>query len=352
MGNTTKGTVMVALSGGIDSSVAALLLKEEGYAVRGVTFSTSQGENKENLKLAESIAQDLQIPWQALDLSEEFKEIVIDYFCQEYTSGRTPNPCIICNWKIKFGLLLERARLWGADYLATGHYVLKEYHTANKKFILKKGKDKSKDQSYFLYRLNQEILSQVLFPLGKFKKNQVRLIAERYKLKNHSREESQEICFVPDNNYKAFLTQYLKKEIKRGKFIDREGRILGEHQGIPFYTIGQRRGLGISADRRKYVIEMDKKHNTITLGEEKDLYRKELRLSHLNFISGNLPSQPLKVEAKIRYNCKGSSATIYPQDQNMVLVIFDEPQRAITPGQSAVFYLEDVLLGGGIIEIP
>lgn len=350
MRNTTEKRVIIALSGGIDSAVAAILLKEEGYDLSGITFYTDHQEDKENLKLAENIAQDLQISWQALNLSEEFKKMVIDYFCQEYISGRTPNPCVICNWKIKFGLLLEKAKLWGADYLATGHYARKEYLNENKRFILKKGEDKSKDQSYFLYRLNQAVLSQVLFPLGRLKKDQVRLIAERYKLINQSRKESQEICFIPDNNYKAFLTRYREKGFKGGKFIDRKGKILGEHRGIPFYTIGQRRGLGISADRRKYVLEMDKRKNTITLGEEKDLYRSEMLVSHLNFISGKPPAQPLKVEVKIRYNGQGSSAMICPQNQSRIAVVFDEPQRAIAPGQSAVFYLNDVVLGGGIIE--
>lgn len=353
MTNNPGKRVIVALSGGIDSAVATILLKEEGYTLGAITFYSNQLGNKENLRIAEKIAQDLQIPWQPLDLTKEFQEMVVEYFCQEYLSGRTPNPCVICNWKIKFGLLLEKIKFWEADYLATGHYVGKEYLVENKEFILKKGLDKNKDQSYFLYRLNQTVLSKVLFPLGKLTKDQVRLIAKRYKLKNQYRKESQEICFISDKNYQEFLIQYIKKKIKRGKFIDREGKLLGEHRGIPFYTIGQRRGLGISADSRKYVLKIDDQKNVIILGGEKDLYQNKMLVSELNFISGMVPPQPLKVEVKIRYNSQGSPAMIYPYNQDRqkrILVVFDQPQRAITPGQSAVFYQKDIVLGGGIIE--
>ncbi|GAB4113049.1 MAG: tRNA 2-thiouridine(34) synthase MnmA [Candidatus Caldatribacteriota bacterium] len=353
MKNNPGKRVIVALSGGIDSTVATILLKEKGYTVGGITFFSNQLGNRDNLRIAEKIAQDLQIPWQPLDLTQEFQEIVVEYFCQAYLSGRTPNPCVICNWKIKFGLLLEKIKSWGADYLATGHYVNKEYLAKNKEFILKKGLDKNKDQSYFLYRLNQSVLSKVLFPLGKLTKDQVRLIAKRFNLINQYRKESQEICFISDDNYKEFLVQYIKKKIKRGKFIDREGKLLGEHQGLPFYTIGQRRGLGISANNRKYVLKIDDQRNEIVLGEEKYLYQNKMLVSELNFISGVVPTQPLKVEVKIRYNGQGSPAMIYPSNQDgkkRILVVFDQPQRAITPGQSAVFYQKDIVLGGGVIE--
>ncbi len=337
------------MSGGVDSSLSAALLKEEGYDILGITIHNNY-ENSENLDLTEKIAEDLKISWRTLDLSKEFENIVIGYFGQEYIAGRTPNPCVICNLRIKFGLLLEKAKALGADYLATGHYALKEYDPTSHKFLLKRGVDEDKDQSYFLYRLNQQILSSVLFPLGKFKKSQTRELAKKYGLKNYQKEESQEICFIQDNNYRKFLVQHFKEGIRPGKFVDKEGKILGEHRGISFYTIGQRKGLGISSPKRRYVTKIDNYQNTITLGEDKDLYEDTLIVKDLSFVSGNELSQPLKAEVKIRYNGKESPALICPYTEGKVLVIFEQPQRAITPGQSAVFYQKDIVIGGGIIE--
>lgn len=343
-----KKKVVVAMSGGVDSSLAAALLKEEGYDVIGITIHHYEGN--ENLESVEQAAQNLKIPWHVLDFTKEFKNIVIDHFCQEYLTGRTPNPCVVCNLKIKFGLLLEKVKSLSADYLATGHYAINEYDRKSKIFLLSRGTDENKDQSYFLYRLNQNILPYVLFPLGKLKKSRTRELAKKYGLENYKKEESQEICFIRDDNYRKFLTQHIKDAVKPGKFIDKEGKILGEHQGIPFYTIGQRKGLGVSLNRRMYVIEINSQQNTITLGDDKDLYKDRLLVKDLNFISGDKLSKPVKAEVKIRYNSKKSSAIIFPYGEDGVLIKFEKPQRAITPGQSAVFYQGDIVVGGGIIE--
>ncbi len=343
-----KKKVVVAMSGGVDSSIAAALLQDEGYEVIGVTLRHYKGD--ENLEEAQQVAKKLNIPWDILDFRIEFKNLVIDYFCQEYLTGRTPNPCIICNLKIKFGLLLERAKSLGADYLATGHYAINDYKQEINKFQLKRGVDESKDQSYFLYRLNQDILPYVLFPLGRFKKSQSRELAKKIGLKNYKKEESQEICFIREGDYRKFLRKNVSGSIKQGKFIDNSGNILGIHQGIPFYTIGQRKRLGLSSNTRKYVTKIDSQENIIILGKEEDLYQDKLIIKDLNFISGDKLLDSIKVEVKVRYNCKKSSAIISPYEDDKILIDFEKPQRAITPGQSAVFYQGDIVIGGGIIE--
>jgi len=343
-----KKKVVVAMSGGIDSSIAAALLIEEGYEVLGVTMRLYEGD--ENFEAAQQVAQQLDIPWHILDFRMEFNRLVIDYFCQEYLAGRTPNPCVICNLKIKFGLLLEKAKSLGADYIATGHYAFNEYDKKSDRFLLKRGVDESKDQSYFLYRLNQDILPYVLFPLGRFKKSQSRELAKKFGLRNYKKEESQEICFIREGDYRKFLRQNVSESIKQGKFVDKLGNILGAHQGIPFYTIGQRKGLGISSNTRKYVIKIDPQENTLILSEEEDLYQDKLIIKDLNFISGDKLSDYIKVEVKIRYNSKKAPAIVSPYQDDEILINFKKPQRAITPGQSAVFYQGDIVIGGGIIE--
>lgn len=343
-----KKKVVVAMSGGIDSSIAAALLIEEGYEVLGVTMRLYEGD--ENFEAAQQVAQQLDIPWHILDFRMEFNRLVIDYFCQEYLAGRTPNPCIICNLKIKFGLLLEKAKSLGADYIATGHYAIIEYDREINRFQLKRGVDENKDQSYFLYRLNQDILPYVLFPLGRFKKSQSRELAKKFGLRNYKEEESQEICFIREGDYRKFLRQNVLESIKQGKFVDKLGNILGAHQGIPFYTIGQRKGLGISSNTRKYVIKIAPRENTVILSEEEDLYQDKLIIKDLNFISGDKLSDSIKVEVKIRYNSKKAPAIVSPYQDDEIVINLKKPQRAITPGQSAVFYQGDIVIGGGIIE--
>lgn len=343
-----KKKVVVAMSGGIDSSIAAALLIEEGYEVLGVTMRLYEGD--ENFEAAQQVAQQLGIPWHILDFRREFNRLVIDYFCQEYLAGRTPNPCVICNLKIKFGLLLEKAKSLGADHIATGHYAINEYDKKSDRFLLKRGVDENKDQSYFLYRLNQDILPYVLFPLGRFKKRQSRELAKKFGLRNYKEEESQEICFIQEGDYRKFLRQNVLESIKQGKFVDKLGNILGAHQGIPFYTIGQRKGLGISSNTRKYVIKIDPQENTVILSEEEDLYQDKLIIKDLNFISGDKLSDSIKVEVKIRYNSKKAPAIVSPYQDDEIVINFKKPQRAITPGQSAVFYQGDIVIGGGIIE--
>ncbi|HBY56858.1 MAG TPA: tRNA 2-thiouridine(34) synthase MnmA [Candidatus Atribacteria bacterium] len=348
MSKNIKKKVMVAMSGGVDSSVAAALLKEEGYEVFGFTMNHYKGKN--DLEIARQVAQKLKIPWSIVDCTKEFKKLVIDYFCREYLAGRTPNPCVVCNLKIKFGLLLKKAKSLGMDYFATGHYAINEYDQESNKFLLKRGVDKSKDQSYFLYRLNQDILPYVLFPLGELRKSQSRELAKKYEFSNYKKEESQEICFIREGDYRKFFKQNVSENIEQGKFRDKSGNILGLHQGIPFYTIGQRKKLGISSNERTYVIKIDYRKNDIILGVERDLYQNKTIVKDLNFVSDIKFSGPMKVEVKIRYNSKKSSAIISPYGKSKVLISFYEPQRAITPGQSAVFYQGDIVIGGGIIE--
>jgi len=340
--------VAVAMSGGIDSSLAAALLKEKGYEVIGITMH--HHNNSESLETAYQVAKKLEIPWYMIEITNEFKELIINYFCREYLSGRTPNPCVLCNQKIKFGLLLERAKSLGADYIATGHYAINEYDKKSARFLLKMGTDENKDQSYFLYRLNQNVLPFILFPLGEFKKSQTREVAKNFGLKNDKKEESQEVCFIQEGDYRKFLKMNISLNIKPGNFVDKSGNILGVHQGIPFYTIGQRKGLGVSSNKRKYVIKINLTKNIILLGEEEDLYNNRLIARNLNFIANSEFLNSLKVEVKIRYNSKKSPAVISSYGKNKMIINFETPQRAITTGQSAVFYQGDVVLGGGIIE--
>ena len=346
MKNTIK-KIVVAMSGGVDSSVAAAILKEEGHDVIGITMQIWPGGKESSccslsaVEDARRVANKLGIPYYVLNFKKIFKKKVIDDFISEYDRGRTPNPCVKCNQHIKFDALLKKAKGLGADFLATGHYA--KIEKIAERYILKKGIEQTKDQSYFLHSLKQEALSRTIFPLGDLTKQEVRKIAKKFKLNVADKEESQEICFVEGNFGKLFRPM-------EGDIIDMDGKVIGKHKGYQLYTIGQRRGLGLSRKDPAYVLKIDPKTNTITVGDRGDVYGDDLIAGDLNWISVDRIDSPTKVKAKIRYNSPGSEAEILPLFKEKVKVMFNKPQFAITPGQSVVFYDGDTVVGGGIIE--
>ena len=347
----------MAMSGGVDSSVAALLLKKQGHDVIGIHMKLYQGQNNVSRKKsccsydetadARNTCYKLGIPFYVIDYTDEFRELVINYFVKEYYNGQTPNPCVMCNKKIKNELLLKKIDEIDCDFLATGHYA----RLAKKKegFLqLAKSRDLHKDQTYFLYGIKSFEMHRLMFPLENIKKNDVRNIANKVNFSTAKKPDSQEICFV-QKDYRTFLKQEIKNSPEPGKFVNLSGKILGDHIGIPFYTVGQRRGINISDETPFYVVKIDVSNNRIVLGKEKDLFSKKTMVSDVNWVSIPPPKNPIKVIAKIRYSHNGSIATIFPKTINQVQLIFDKPERAITPGQSAVFYQDDILLGGGKI---
>lgn len=353
------GRVAVAMSGGVDSSLAAAILKRSGHEVVGITFKTWPKEecgesfgraccSLEAITRARAVAEDLGIPYYVYDLSKEFKNLVIDYFCDEYIKGNTPNPCIICNERIKFALLLEKAKALNIPCIATGHYAKVE--SEGGRFLLKKGRDKRHDQSYFLFSLSQEQLRHSIFPLADFTKDQTRRLAKKFKLKTFNTASSQDICFVQDQDYGEYIKEKTGVEIKRGEIIDKSGKLLGHHRGIPFYTIGQRRGLGISHKRPLYVIGIDIHKNRLIVGEKEDILKKGLIAHRLNWIAIEDIEKPIRLQAKIRYNHKKANAVIKRMGAGLVKVNFDELQEAPTPGQAVVFYDGDTVVGGGWIR--
>lgn len=354
--------VIIAMSGGVDSSVAAALLLEEGYEVIGVTMQLwatdlPYGAEVEGgccslgaVEDARAVANKLGIPYYVLNMHAPFKEKVIDYFVEEYLQGRTPNPCIVCNQSLKFDNLLEKSLGLGGDYLATGHYVRREIHPESKRWSLKKGIDPGKDQSYVLYGMTQFQLEKTLFPLGGFTKTEIRQKALQLGLLVAEKPDSQEICFVPDQDYRRFIDEYRPGSLQPGNIIDMEGKILGEHQGITHYTIGQRKGLGIAAPEPLYVAEIRPDTHEVVVGGAETVFSNSLTATALNWVSIGEPQEELMVEAKIRYAAKPAAATIRSISRDRVEVKFVEPQRAITPGQAVVFYQNEWLLGGGIIE--
>jgi len=350
------GRVVVAMSGGVDSSVAAALLVEQGYEVVGVTlhiwprFLSSEAESGccslDAVDDARRVCQMLGIPHYVFNLRELFEKEVIGNFREEYLKGRTPNPCIVCNQRIKFGALLERAVGLGADKLATGHYARLGF--IDGRHVLMKGKDPLKDQSYALYQLTQRQLARLLFPLGELTKDDTRKKAQALGLRTAKKPESQDICFIPDNDYRRFLQEYAPGSLRPGPIVDTEGNLLGSHQGVAFYTIGQRKGLGLSMPVPMYVVDILPESNTVVVGDEKAAYGRALLAEDVNFIAIPQLDGPMKVETKIRYRVKPVPATIRPTPQG-VITEFVKPQRAITPGQSAVWYQGDVVVGEGII---
>jgi len=340
----TKGKVAVALSGGVDSSVAALLLKEAAYEVIGIHMRLWDSPHSEyQAHRAETICRILDIPCHQVDLQKEFESCVVDYFCREYRQGRTPNPCVACNQHIKFGLLLDKALSLGADYLATGHYARVEHSGDGHRLF--KAADTGRDQSYFLYTLTQEKLGHVLLPLGEHSRDEVKQMAEQAGLPTAARS-SQDICFISRKNYATFLSQRFPAQ--PGDIVDGRGNKLGQHRGIAFYTIGQRHGLGLASAKPLYVLRIEPESNRIVLGQEKELYSRKLAAQKLNWISGKIPREPITVTAKIRYKSKEAEAIVFPGNDS-VDVHFAQPQKAITPGQAIVFYNMDEVLGGGII---
>jgi tRNA-specific 2-thiouridylase len=341
----TKGKVAVALSGGVDSSAAALLLKEAAYEVIGVHMRLWNSPPFDyQAHRAEDICRILGIPYHQVDLQEEFESCVVDYFCREYQQGRTPNPCVACNQFIKFGLLLDKALSLGADYLATGHYARVKHSRDGHRLL--KAADTRRDQSYFLYTLNQEKLERILFPLGNYTKDEVKQMAKQAGLPTATKS-SQDICFISQKNYGAFLSQ--RFSTLPGDIVDTQGKKLGQHRGIAFYTIGQRHGLGLASGEPLYVIRIESESNRIVLGHEKELYSQKLTARKLNWISGKAPREPITAKAKIRYKSKEAEAILFPRDES-VDVHFAQPQKAVTPGQAIVFYNADEVLGGGIID--
>lgn len=338
----SRQRVAVAMSGGVDSSLAAARLKEAGYDVSGVYMQLWADHNISDL---EHTCQLLDIPLHKLNFETEFRSLVVDYFCREYSLGRTPNPCTTCNQHIKFGLLLDRVLEMGADYLATGHYARIE-HSPNG-YSLLKAVDTTKDQSYFLYTLGQRELQHLLLPLSNLRKVEVRRLAAERGLPTSSRHESQDVCFIPDNDYRSFIAQHIP--IKSGDIIDTEGKVLGKHNGLARYTIGQRQGLGLASNERLYVLRLDTANNRLVVGTRDQLLSNRLLATNLSWVSGKAPQQPINITAKIRYQSPEAAAKLYIRD-GIAEVQFLKPQRAITPGQAVVFYQGDAVLGGGIIE--
>src|SRR5881397_210177 len=369
--NRNKQRVLLGMSGGVDSSVAGYLLREQGYDVIGVTMKVwpqdciSRAEDKccgpQAVADARGVAHALGIPHYVVDEADQFERLVIDYFASEYQAGRTPNPCVMCNEKLKFGNLWSKARALGCDYIATGHYAIIEHGVgtpssrrgegaASTYALLRKGIDPRKDQSYFLFSLRQPQLRRALTPLGAMTKPEIRKIAHSLGLKVADKIDSQEICFVPGNDYKAFLRSHLgEKEFHRGEIYDVAGNFIAEHEGIELFTIGQRKGLPGGSLRPRYVVDLDPETNRVIVGDADDLICDEFEVDRTNWIARDLPIEDSNVTVKIRYSHPGTRATVTPLENNRARICLHEPQRAVTPGQAAVIYDGDVVIGGGWI---
>lgn len=345
--------VLIAMSGGVDSSVAADIIKSQGYETAGAIMSLfgDEGSGKpEDIADAKRVADSLNIPFYVFELGDDFKKYVISDFVEAYKNGLTPNPCIVCNKHIKFGSFIKKADELGFDYIATGHYAKVEFNETTGRYVVKKANDETKDQSYMLWTLSQEQLSRVLLPLGGLSKDDARNVAREAGFDNADKHDSQDICFVPDGEYAAFIERWCGTKFPKGEFVNKAGEFIAEHKGLINYTIGQRKGLGIAAPAPYYVLKKDAETNKVILGSNDDLFLDTLEATDVNFISINKLTEPLKVKAKVRYKQKETEATIYPLENGDVKVVFDQPQRAITPGQSVVFYDGDTVLGGGFIK--
>ncbi|HOK38624.1 MAG TPA: tRNA 2-thiouridine(34) synthase MnmA [Bacteroidales bacterium] len=357
-----KKRVLLGMSGGTDSSVAAILLKQKGFEVVGITFRSYDSISKscmeketgccnvDSIFEAKKLANDLGFEHHILDIRDYFADTIINNFINEYLSGNTPNPCVLCNKLIKWGRMIEEADNLNCDYLATGHYA--RIVLENNRYYIRKGVDQTKDQSYFLWAIPQEYLSRTIFPLGNFTKTEVRKIAvDNGYTKIANKRESQEICFIPDDDYRRFLREAvpdIDNKIGEGNFVDKNGKILGKHKGYPFYTIGQRKGLNIALGQPTYVLNIDAQTNTITLGEAKDLLKNEVPIQNINFMKYEKIPEDFQAICKIRYNNKGEKCRVI-QYGDKIKIIFENPVSAVTPGQSAVIYENEDIVCGGII---
>lgn len=354
-----KKKVLLGMSGGVDSSVSAILLQRQGYEVIGCTMKLWQPNEDaqegaccgdDAIYDAKRVCDQLGIPHYTINCKREFKNKVVDYFIQEYKQARTPNPCVECNRYLKFETFYQEAKKLECDYIATGHYASIEFSNQYQQYVLKKSNEEKKDQTYFLYTISKEKLKYIIFPLQNYtNKDATRKIAEENNLRVAQKKDSQEICFIPDNNYQGFLQTYAKGQNRKGNIVLKNGEILGKHEGIMNYTVGQRKGIGISYQEPLYVLALNQEKNEVIVGTQKELYQKELCAKEVNWLVFDELKEPIKCKAKIRYRAKEAECMVYP-NKDGIKVIFEDEQRAITPGQSVVFYDEDgIVLGGGKI---
>lgn len=354
--------VLVGMSGGVDSAVAAALLQEQGYQVLGVTLNLWDGKKEagcnigktccslEDVEDARAVAYNLGIPFYVLNMKDLFRHKVVDYFMETYLEGKTPNPCVACNRFIKFDAMLEKAISLGCDSISTGHYARVEFNPETGRYLLRKSADPAKDQSYVLYMLEQHQLERLVLPLGGMSKSETREVAREKGLRVFEKPDSQDICFVEDGKYADFIAEHSNKEIKPGNFVDKDGKVLGNHKGIVHYTIGQRRGLGIVSEAPLYVVEKNIENNTVVLARREDTLVTTFFAGDMNYILLDQPTEPFQAEVKVRYSAKEAVATVYPLENKRARIEFATPQAFVAPGQIVVMYQGEYVLGGGVIE--